>query len=242
MNGIEKFISSKIGYGNPYGDYWFIGPEEGGSAASLQERMNVWNELGSDDHFHDLKKFHLAYKNGTEHFFEGNIKLQNTWKGLIEILFGIQGKEASLQSKKDYQSSQMGTTDGDTLLAELFPFASKSLNDSEWNELFSESKRDYWEKYANQRIQLITEQIEIYKPRLVVFYSVSFRKHWLKIVEFLMAQPIEIDKNNLPITVFYNKSTIFCIVPHPVSVKMNGSVKYSLGKMIHEFLQTNGHN
>jgi hypothetical protein len=239
---MENYIATKIGYGNPYGDYWFIGPEEGGSAASLQERMNVWNELGSDDHFHDLKKFHLAYKNGTEHFFEGNVKLQNTWNGLIEVLFGIQGKENTLETKKEYQSSQLGTKDGETLLAELFPFASKSLNDSEWNELFSESKKDYWEKYAIQRIKLITEQIEIYKPKLVVFYSVSFQKQWMEIIGSLNAEQIEINNNNLPTTLFSNKSTTFCIVPHPVSVKMNGCVKYSLGKMIQEFLQTNGHN
>lgn len=126
--------------------------------------MKVWNELGSDEHFHDLKKFHLAYKNETERFFEAKVKLQKTWNGLIEVLFGIQGKENALETKKEYQSNQLGSTNGETLLAELFPFASKALNDSEWTELFSESKKEYWDKYDSQRIQLIAAQIEIYKP------------------------------------------------------------------------------
>jgi hypothetical protein len=231
---MENYIATKIGYGNPYGNYWFIGPEEGGSIASLNQRIAIWNKLGKEQHFHDLKKFHLAYKKGTEHFFEGNIKLQRTWNGLIEILFGIKGKEIKLEAKKEYQSNQLGAEDGETLLAELFPFASKSLNDSEWNELFGESKKDYWEKYANQRIQLITEQIEIYKPKLVVFYSVSFQKQWMEIIGSLNAEQIEINNNNLPTTLFSNKSTTFCIVPHPVSIKMNGKVKYEIGRVLNE--------
>ena len=236
---MKIFAQTKLGYGNPKGDFWFIGPEEGGSAASLQERMNVWNELGSDKHFHDLKKFHLIFKNGTEQFFVGRVKLQKTWNGLIEILFGIQGKENTLEAKKEYQTNQLGAEDGETLLAELFPFASKSLNDSEWMELFGESKKDYWDKYANQRIELIAEQIEIYKPKLVVFYSISFQKQWMKIIESLNAQPIEMNKNNLPITLFSNESTTFCITPHPVSIKMNGKVKYEIGKNIYNTLKKN---
>lgn len=231
----EKFTQTKLGYGNPKGDFWFIGPEEGGSAASLQERMNIWNELGSDEHFHDLKKFHLAYKNGTEHFFEGNIKLQKTWNGLIEILFGIQGKETSLQSKKDYQSSQLGTTDGDTLLAELFPFASKLLNDSEWNELFGESKKDYWDKYANQRIQLITEQIEIYKPKLVVFYGVAFSNYWEQIINLVGGKKIIQNSSDTNVSIFKSTVTTFAIISHPVAFIMNGDVKRKIGQVLANF-------
>lgn len=231
----EKFAQTKLGYGNPKGDFWFIGPEEGGSAASLRERMNVWNELGSDEHFHDLKKFHLAYKNGTEHFFEGNIKLQKTWNGLIEILFGIQGKENTLEAKKEYQSNQLGTEDGETLLAELFPFASKSLNDSEWNELFSESKKDYWDKYANQRIQLITEQIEIYKPKLVVFYSVAFSNYWEQIINQVGGKKIVQDSFDTNVTIFKSTNTTFAIISHPVAFTMNGEVKRKIGQVLANF-------
>ena len=229
---MQKYISTKLGYGNPKGDFWFIGPEEGGSATSLHERMNVWNELGSDEHFHDLKKFHLIFKNGTEQFFEGKIKLQKTWNGLIEILFGIQGKENSLETKKEYQSTQLGATGGETLLAELFPFASKSLNDSEWMELFGESKKDYWDKYANQRIELIAEQIEIYKPKLVVFYSVAFSNYWEQIINQVGGNKILQNSSDTNVSVFKSTDTTFVIIPHPVAFSMNGDAKRKIGQSL----------
>lgn len=229
---MKKFAQTKLGYGNPKGDFWFIGPEEGGSAASLQERMNVWNELDSDEHFQDLKKFHLAYKNGTEHFFEGNIKLQKTWNGVIEILFGIQGKENTLEAKKEYQSNQLGAEGGDTLLAELFPFASKSLYDSDWNELFGESKKDYWDKYANQRIQLITEQIEIYKPKLVVFYSMAFAHYWEQIINQVGGKKIIQNSSDTNVYIFRSTDTTFAIIAHPVAFSMNGDIKRKIGQTL----------
>lgn len=239
---MENYIATKIGYGNPNGDYWFIGPEEGGSISSLNQRIEVWNQLGKDKHFHDLKSFHLEFKNGTEIFFEGNVKLQNTWNGIIEILFGILGKEISLKEKKIFQSTFLGSEKGETMLGELFPFSSKSLNDNDWLQFFGTTKNEYWEKYSDQRIQLLTEKIKEFKPKLVVFYSESFQSQWKEIIHALDAQQITTNNGNLPLATFANDSTTFCIVPHPVSLKMNGCVKYSLGKKIHEFLQTNEHN
>jgi hypothetical protein len=229
---MKKFAAKKLGYGNPKGNFWFIGPEEGGSAASLHERMNVWNELGSDEHFHDLKKFHLIFKNGTERFFEGEVKLQKTWNGLIEILFGIQGKENDLEAKKEYQSTQLGTTGGETLLAELFPFASKSLNDSEWMELFGESKKDYWDKYASQRMQLIAEQIEIYKPKFVVFYSLAFAQHWEQIINQVGGKKIVQNSSDTNVSIFRSTDTTFAIIAHPVAFSMNGDTKRKIGQTL----------
>jgi hypothetical protein len=194
--------------------------------------MNVWNELGSDEHFHDLKKFHLIFKNGTERFFEGEVKLQKTWNGLIEILFGIQGKENDLEAKKEYQSSQLGSTNGETLLAELFPFASKSLNDSEWMELFGESKKDYWDKYASQRIQLIAEQIEIYKPQFVMFYSVAFSNYWEQIINQVVGKKIVQNSSDANVTVFKSTNTTFAVVAHPVAFSMNGDIKRKIGQTL----------
>ena len=229
---ISNYAQTKLGYGNPKGDFWFIGPEEGGSAASMQNRMKIWNELGSEEHFHDLKNFHLIFKNGTERFFEGKVKLQKTWNGLIEVLFGIQGKENALETKKEYQSSQLGSTNGETLLAELFPFASKSLNDSEWMELFSESKKDYWDKYASQRIQLIAVQIEIYKPKFVVFYSVAFSSYWEQIINQVGGKKIIQNSSDTNVSIFRSTDTTFAIIAHPVAFSMNGDIKRKIGQTL----------
>lgn len=234
---MENYIATKIGYGNPYGNYWFIGPEEGGSIASLNQRITIWNKLGKDQHFHDLKSFHLEFKNGTEYFFEGNIKLQNTWNGIIEILFGILGKEVSVEEKKIFQSTFLGSEKGETMLGELFPFSSKSLNDNDWLQFFGTTKNEYWEKYSDQRIQLLTEKIKEFKPKLVVFYSESFQSQWKEIIHALDAQQINTNNSDLPLVTFANDSTTFCIVPHPVSLKMNGKVKREIGSILRDIIQ-----
>ena len=234
---MEAYISTKIGYGNPNGNYWFIGPEEGGSVSSLNQRIAIWNKLGKDQHFHDLKSFHLEFKNGTEYFFEGNVKLQNTWNGIIEILFGILDEEISLEEKKKYQSTFLGTDSGETMLGELFPFSSKSLNDNDWLQFFGTTKNEYWEKYSDQRIQLLTEKIKEFKPKLVVFYSESFQSQWKEIIHALDAQQITTNNGNLPLATFANDSTTFCIVPHPVSLKMNGKVKREIGSKLRDVIQ-----
>ena len=233
---MQKYISTKLGYGNPKGDFWFIGPEEGGDASSLIERVTVWNALGEDQPFHDLRQFHLAYKNGTQSFFEGEIKLQKTWNGIIEVLFGMEGMEATLSSKKAYQSSQLGSSNGKTLLAELFPFASRKLDDQDWERLFGETKNQYWQKYSNSRIKLLTAQIESYKPKVVVFYSTSFSNYWNTIIGNCNAKELEVTSPDLPLSLFKSDTTLFAIIPHPVAIQMNGAVKRSLGQKISQFL------
>lgn len=233
---MQKYISTKLGYGNPKGDFWFIGPEEGGDASSLIERVAIWNALGEDKAFQDLRGFHLAYKNGTESFFEGKIKLQKTWNGIIEVLFGIEGNEASVSAKKAYQSMQLGSLNGNTLLAELFPFASQKLNDKDWLSLFGETKNHYWNKYSNTRIALLTSQIEFYKPKVVVFYSTSFSNYWLTIISNCKAEKLDIQRPDLSLSLYKSDSTLFAIIPHPVSIQMNGDIKRRLGQKISQFL------
>jgi hypothetical protein len=233
---MQKYISTKLGYGNPKGDFWFIGPEEGGDASSLIERVAIWNALGEDKAFQDLRGFHLAYKNGTESFFEGKIKLQKTWNGIIEVLFGIEGNEASVSAKKAYQSMQLGSLNGNTLLAELFPFASQKLNDKDWLSLFGETKNQYWNKYSNTRIALLTAHIETYKPKAVVFYSTSFSNYWLTIISNCKGEKLDIQRPDLPLSLYKSDSTLFAIIPHPVSIQMNGTIKSEIGAKIRMFL------
>ena len=63
MDNTIKFVSTKIGYGNPKGRYWFIGPEEGGEIEGNEDRIETWAQMGANEHFHDLKEFHLALCN-----------------------------------------------------------------------------------------------------------------------------------------------------------------------------------
>jgi hypothetical protein len=37
----NQFENSKLGYGSPNGDYWFVGQEEGGSIEAIDLRMKI---------------------------------------------------------------------------------------------------------------------------------------------------------------------------------------------------------
>jgi hypothetical protein len=245
MEKFANFTNTKIGYGNPKGAYWFIGPEEGGDIMSNHDRMKVWSELGENKHFHDMKDFHLAlcnlnmnYKQDLERFFVGDkIKLQSTWNGIIEILFGIIDNPNSIEDKRKYQSNELGSKNGDTIIGELFPFSSKNLDDQMCEEYFGLSKKDYWANYSIAREILLAKQIEKYAPKVVVFYSTTFSSNWKRIIERFDSNLNNIQTHaELPFSFLKTSKTLFVITPHPRARQLNKK-KSEVGKAIKELMQ-----
>jgi hypothetical protein len=225
-----KFINTKVGYGNPKGDFWFIGPEEGGCINANEDRIKVWNELGENECFQDMKDFHLSlccvnenYKRDLERFFTGDkIKLQQTWNGIIEILFGLTSVDGSIEKKRIYQSTLLGSKNGNTVIGELFPFSSKKLNDENSFQYFGMSKKEYWDEYSNLRQNLLIDQINTYRPKVVVFYSTAFVDYWIQIIKTLDKKFNQLQSIS-DLHLSYHKSTniVFVIIPHPVSRLLN---------------------
>ena len=243
MDKTIKFVSTKIGYGNPKGAYWFIGPEEGGGIEGNEDRIETWAQMGANEHFHDLKEFHLLLSrregfNNLQNFFIGEkIKLQSTWNGIIEILFGIIGNDNLRDKKRIYQSIELGSKNGETIIGELFPFSSKKLDDETSKNYFGLSKKDYWEKFSIEREMLLAKQIEKYAPKVVVFYSTTFSSNWKRIIE-----RFDLNLNNiqthaeLPFSFLKTSKTLFVIMPHPRARQLNKK-KSEVGKAIKELIQ-----
>ena len=229
---IATYEETKLGYGNPKGTVWFIGPEEGGSIESWQKRIRTW-ENQQVLHFADLKKFHLDFREGTERFFNTPIKLQRTWSGLIDIYFGMKGLHNA--DKREFQSNELGSLTGDTCLIELMPFASRKLNDEEWNQNMTESKEQYIDRLAENRMQLIANKIKEYSPKWVVFYGKKQAQQWHRIIELLNVSMngTRFDEN-LQIEFIASITINFAIIPHPVSFAMNG-IKQKVGQKLAEF-------
>jgi hypothetical protein len=99
-------------------------------------------------------------------------------------------------------------------------------------ELFGESKKDYWDKYASQRMQLIAEQIEIYKPKFVVFYSLAFAQHWEQIIKKIGGKKIVQNSSDTNVSIFRSTDTTFAIIAHPVAFSMNGDIKRKTGQSL----------
>ncbi|NBU05764.1 MAG: hypothetical protein EBT39_05395 [Sphingobacteriia bacterium] len=232
MDKTIKFVNTKIGYGNPKGSYWFIGPEEGGTIEGNKDRIETWSQLGANENFHDLKEFHLLLSkrngfNSLQRFFIGEkIKLQSTWNGIIEVLFGIIGNDSLREERRVYQSIELGSKNGETIIGELFPFSSKKLNDETSKNYFGLSKKDYWEKFSIEREILLANQIEKYSPKIVVFYSTTFNSNWKRIIERLDTNFNNLQTHSdLPFSYHKTSKTLFVIIPHPIARQLNKKKK-----------------
>jgi hypothetical protein len=242
-NIIKNFSNIKIGYGNPNGNFWFIGPEEGGSIKGNKDRIETWAELGEKEHFHDMKEFHLSLSKRKEYdslnrFFIGEkSKLQSTWNGIMKILLPLNQIENTLQIRREYQSQQLGSRNGDTIIAELFQLSSKSLDDKDCLEYFGRTKKEYWQDYAPLRETLLCNQIRKYKPKVVCFYSTSFIENWYRRTKELNTDFHDYESiNYLPMRYFKNSEILFVIIPHPIARSMNGNHE-KIGLAIKKFIQ-----
>jgi hypothetical protein len=228
-NMTKNFCNIKIGYGNPKGNYWFIGPEEGGDIKGNEDRIETWAELGANEHFHDMKEFHLSLTKRKDdynlnRFFLGEkSKLQSTWNGILKILLPLTQIGNTTQERRKYQSEQLGSINGDTIIAELYPFSSKLLDDKDSMTYFGKSKKEYWQEYAPFRENLLCNKIQKYKPKVVCFYSTSFSENWRRITKELNSDFQEFKSiADLPMSYFKNNETLFVIIPHPIYKDMNG--------------------
>jgi hypothetical protein len=229
MNLIEKFSATKIGYGNPNGKYWFIGPEEGGSIKGNKDRIETWAVLGENQHFNDMKEFHLSlskskgYDSLSKFFLGEKSKLQSTWNGIMKILLPLNQMENTPQNRRKYQSEKLGSRNGDTIIAELYPFSSKLLNDKDSMTFFGKSKKEYWQDYAPSRENLLCNQMRKYKPKVVCFYSTSFSENWQRIARNLNPDFLNFETiDGLPMRYLKRRETLFVIIPHPIARSMNG--------------------
>lgn len=230
-----QFENSKLGYGNPNGDYWFVGPEEGGSIESIDLRMKIWEELKAE-HYTDIYEFHKLFGNGTLRFFDKPVKLQSTWAGLIEILIAMRAEEYSVNRKREIQSTEFGRKTSNTCVIELLPYSSKSLTDFNWDLQNKESKVDYIKRIKAMRMILLVNQLIKYQPKVVLFYSKAYLNEWIEIIKNVAGHNIIFSQHPaLPMLYYKNRNTLFVITDHPVSRSMN-SIKSLIGNNINALL------
>ena len=224
----NQFECFKLGFGNPNGDYWFVGPEEGGSSESVDLRMQIWKQLNAE-HYTDIYDFHKLFNNGTLRFFDNPIKLQSTWSGLIEILMAMRGEEYSLNRKRQIQSKEFGRGNSNTCIVDLMPYSSQSLADVNWNLHHKETKADYIGRLKAMRITLLVNELITYQPKVVLFYSKSYIKQWIEIINKVVDNNVTFFQHPaLPLLSYKSASTLFVITDHPTSITMN-SIKTVIG-------------
>jgi hypothetical protein len=178
---LKAFADSFYGYGSFAAPYWFIGMEEGGGKQldEIARRLAAWDERGRYP-LEDLRDYHFAV--GITDHFDGAIKLQRTWAGLIQILSGLLGKRLTPEEIREYQAHRLGRASYDTALIELLALPSPGVGEwpyGRWSDTpVLKTRTAYAHYYKPRRAADIREMIRRHEPRIACFYGASNREWW----------------------------------------------------------------
>lgn len=188
-----------MGYGNPNGDIWVIGMEEGCKKENQYKNLIKKFKASKNRRYMDTDDTSLPSSHRNWH--KNGARLQSTLRVLYIILNGLEGNK--IVSDKDvlrnYQTNKFGKLDGNHFSADLSPYPSHSSDD--WPTLYKELgfDRKYLEEVIiPKRIKLFKILIKKYEPVIIIFYSFGYLKYWKQIVEsdFKRKDDIYVSSNN----------------------------------------------
>jgi hypothetical protein len=191
---------SWFGYGRWDAPYWFVGMEPGGTDDHAS--YEVWMQLGGTELI-DCR----AHCLGTNFFkWHGGDRppTQPTWRRLIQLLLGYEGKAGDLDAVSIYQRDKWGALKGDTALLEVSALHATSID--------TLVDRD---AYRDQRITTLKERLEAYRPKFVVFYGRGYSDIYEKIVN------ARFDANGDA----WRGSTLCVLVQHPTGRSIPAEMK-----------------
>jgi hypothetical protein len=226
---LSKFIQSFYGYGNYRGQFWFIGMEEGGgsSFSDISTRLNAWSNRDKKE-LEDLKEYHDCI--GVKNLFNDKPQLQPTWNKLIRILLSSREGIPTTEQVRAYQKNKLGRLSGETCLLELLPLPSPSIG--QW--IYAQhsklphliDRESYEQNCITSRIAHLQTRIREYRPKVVIFYSLSYQEYWKKIAG------MDFQPNSDGIHIGYSESTLFVIIKHPAARGIKNEYFHQVGKII----------
>ena len=103
----------------------------------------------------------------------GERKLQPTWNRMCGIMLDLKGHPNDTERRRDYQSENLGRECGDTLLLELLPIPSGSIDTWTHSELLPgiADRHDYEEKALPRRVCCIRELVREHRPQVVICHG-----------------------------------------------------------------------
>ena len=218
---MHKMALGCFGYGRWDADCWFIGPEQGmSSQEDISRRVEAWIKLGEKD-LEDCRIFHEQI--GELRWHGSKPKLQKTWKQLMLLLMAYEGNRLDMSKPQDeqrlrvYQRDSWGRETGNTCVIELsgLPAHSYVTSRQQKSNLFEPAE---FEAIRDKRIRKICERLLQHKPKLVIMYGLSEKKHWNRIATFIN----EKFPHDVPLPAVR-------IVPHPVGYGIGNAHWEQLG-------------
>lgn len=156
-------IESFIGYGRLDAPVVFVGMEEGGGGAGLQDDLV---KRSTYETVRDLEPTSRA--------------IQKTWAPMCEVMLRRADLPCEREAKRAYQEQLLGRAQGDTLLTEIMPYPRAST--SEWPSHYSErfaSEKEYFRQLLPPRTALLKSVLDAHARELIVFYGKAHSKTYM---------------------------------------------------------------
>lgn len=230
---IERRLQNFFGYGSLGAPVWFVGMEEGlGHKTDIEKKLAIRFRAADGKHTIDMRRDLIELTEHMKWFVPGG-SIQPTWKYPIALyLYLKNGKEVFKEHIRAHQIEVLGDIARKvTTTVELMPLPSQKADESTW--LYKKygidglsSRKDYLATYKKMRALKLRELIGKHKPRLIIFFSLGYRKDW----EFVMgAEAKEVTPQ------FFSgetNGTVFCIMPQSSMPGMSYDRLFDFAKKI----------
>lgn len=197
-----NYFNNFYGYGNWASDFWFLGIEEGGD----KHVEKIYKLKSQNFNKYSLIDNYCFQSQYTPSFFD--YKVQSTWKRSIQILLFLKDNQFKTDNttlvefqKKHWGRAVFNKNDGimGNAIIELLPLPVVSFDDNmfkhKYYTFFSQFKSIKYlsekEKYrffnwyngaGPKRLDFIANQVEKFKPKLVVAYAKTYKTEFKQIV------------------------------------------------------------
>jgi hypothetical protein len=178
---LVDWMSTRLGYGELGARGWFLGMEE-----ACEDAMELPARIAGGT----LEDLEVALTRIGRYgdLLEATPVLQSTWAPLIRawLVASTGTKSPTVDDVRQYQRHRWGRLNGhvgDTLLVELLPLPSPSLQDWPYEGLGVGTRREYQRRWLSQRIDLLARmwRESSTRPRVAIAYGRSYWKHYRKI-------------------------------------------------------------
>jgi hypothetical protein len=232
-NHIRWRLDKFWGYGSLDAPVWFVGMEEGlsnGGEQYLEARFAATYSNVTVDIRRDMAAVKDHMKWFTPRRAPLPYRLQATIKYPIALyLYLRDGKEPTKHEISVFQGRDFGG--GTTCAVELMPLPSNKTLEATW--LYSNfvslglvTRTQYLQKYKSVRVDKIRQLIYRHRPKLVIFYSVSYLADWEAVTGANFKQITR------QMYFLCNSHTSFCVIPQGVARGMSYDRLYEYAKLI----------
>jgi len=202
-SNVFEHLTAFKGCGNPAGDYWFIGLEEGFSFDAkdgvayetvLSQEIDIratWNAI--EDVHHTRASLGIPMRKRGD----------NVWYAISRMVLKLNHVDGwnKVEQSRPYKEERLGRLDGDTFLADLYPLPSESLGIWPYPSLYP-SRKKYEETIFPRRKKLIQDLWLDHTPRYVFCYG-KLDDEWMRFKQLFPAnyEPRTFDKHDIQLAV-----------------------------------------